>query len=212
MPLFQFDEPLLQDRVPLAHHHSHVNGAASGCCRERRGGAAAGAGGSGAPGGAGTNISLSVLPYSLPPIPPSFSDLTEKVRWAQENDEEVQRLVQAANQFATYACTWTGRTLYWGLMLVKYYDTLQNPDAITEPPVKQICDKSPFPSLPSLPPPSPMLQSPNTTVDPASVKCADPDAAKKNPECIFFCSSGTINHFIWHKAEALADLKKVGPP
>ncbi|CAI7842039.1 unnamed protein product [Closterium sp. NIES-54] len=71
----------------------------------------------------------------------TFSDLTEKVRWAQENDEEVQRLVQAANQFATYACTWTGRTLYWGLMLVKYYDTLQNPDAITEPPVKQICDK-----------------------------------------------------------------------
>ncbi|CAI5496310.1 unnamed protein product [Closterium sp. Naga37s-1] len=130
----------------------------------------------------------------------TFSDLTEKVRWAQENDEEVQRLVQAANQFATYACTWTGRTLYWGLMLVKYYDTLQNPDAITEPPVKQICDKSP------------MVQAPNTTVDPASVKCADPDGPKKNPECIFFCSSGTINHFIWHKAEALADLKKVGPP
>ncbi|CAI5500448.1 unnamed protein product [Closterium sp. Naga37s-1] len=131
----------------------------------------------------------------------TFSDLTEKVRWAQENDEEVQRLVQAANQFATYACTWTGRTLYWGLILVKYYDTLHNPDAITEPPVKQICDKSPMLKAP-----------PNTTADPASVKCADPDALKKNPECIFFCSSGTINHFIWHKAEALADLEKVGPP
>ncbi|CAI5480095.1 unnamed protein product [Closterium sp. Yama58-4] len=131
----------------------------------------------------------------------TFSDLPEKVRWAQENDEEVQRLVQAANQFATYACTWTGRTLYWGLMLAKYYDTLQNPEAITEPPVKQICDKSPMLKAP-----------PNTTADPASVKCADPDALKKNPDCIFFCSSGTINHFLWHKAEALADLKKVGPP
>ncbi|CAI5461572.1 unnamed protein product [Closterium sp. Yama58-4] len=132
----------------------------------------------------------------------TFSDLPEKVRWAQENDEEVQRLVQVANQFATYACTWTGRTLYWGLLLVKYHDTLENPDAITEPPVNQICDKSP------------MLESPNTTVDPAAVKCADPDGPKKNPECIYFCSSGTIksNLFVWHKAEALADLKKVGPP
>ncbi|CAI5519371.1 unnamed protein product [Closterium sp. Naga37s-1] len=71
----------------------------------------------------------------------TFSDLPAKIRWAQENDDAAQRLVHAANHMAQYACTWSGRRLYWALLLVKYHDVLQDPSAITEPTANEICTK-----------------------------------------------------------------------
>ncbi|CAI5460282.1 unnamed protein product [Closterium sp. Yama58-4] len=132
----------------------------------------------------------------------TFSDLPAKIRWAQENDDAAQRLVHAANHMAQYACTWSGRRLYWALLLVKYHDVLQDPSAITEPTANEICTKQP------------LLQPPPNATNPALVHCADPDAPKHQPDCAFFCAKATIpdSGLIWLRADVLRGLKKIGPP
>ncbi|CAI5460279.1 unnamed protein product [Closterium sp. Yama58-4] len=132
----------------------------------------------------------------------TFSDLPAKIRWAQENDDAAQRLVHAANHMAQYACTWSGRRLYWALLLVKYHDVLQDPSAITEPTANEICTKQP------------LLQPPPNATNPALVHCADPEAPKHQPDCAFFCAKATIpdSGLIWLRADVLRGLKKIGPP
>ncbi|CAI5934526.1 unnamed protein product [Closterium sp. NIES-64] len=132
----------------------------------------------------------------------TFSDLPAKIRWAQENDDAAQRLVHAANHMAQYACTWSGRRLYWALLLVKYHDVLQDPSAITEPTANEMCTKQP------------LLQPPPNATNPALVHCADPDAPKHQPDCAFFCAKATIpdSGLIWLRADVLRGLKKIGPP
>ena len=70
---------------------------------------------------------------------PRFSDLPEKIRWAQDHDEEAQRMVKSANGFAAYACTWSGRRLYWALLLLKYQVAMAEPEAVEEPTQEQMC-------------------------------------------------------------------------
>ena len=48
-------------------------------------------------------------------------------------------MVKAANEFAAYACTWSGRRLYWALLLLKYQAAMADPEAVEEPSGKQIC-------------------------------------------------------------------------
>eukprot|EP00850_Spirogloea_muscicola_P006760 SM000032S12144 [mRNA] locus=s32:710768:722399:- [translate_table: standard] len=72
----------------------------------------------------------------------NFDDLFEKVKWAKEHDTEVQEMVNNANRIARWGCSWTGRTLYWGILLVKYSKLQSNSSAIAEP--KKLCDASPI--------------------------------------------------------------------
>ena len=62
-----------------------------------------------------------------------FNDLPEKVRWAQEHDAEVVQMVGRANEVATHTCTFSGRTLYWAILLSKYAAAMTDPDSVKTP-------------------------------------------------------------------------------
>lgn len=130
----------------------------------------------------------------------TFSDLPEKVRWAQKHDAEAREIVKNSNEFAKAACTWHGRKLYWAVLLAKFQVALQAPEKITEP--ASFCDKEA------------MLKPPDGVKNPANVRCSDPDASSKQQNCAFFCAGGKISEdkFIWLKSDVLESLPRIGPP
>ena len=50
-------------------------------------------------------------------------------------------MVKAGSDFAAYACTWSGRRLYWALLLLKYQAAVAEPEAVEEPTAEQTCKK-----------------------------------------------------------------------
>ena len=126
-----------------------------------------------------------------------FKDLPEKVRWAQQHDEEVVGMVGRANEMATHACTFSGRTLYWGILLSKYAAAMTDPDAVKTPTI--ICKGSLI------------LKSPPDMAAP-SVNCTDPRVEEKQHPCTFFCMYSPMNEskLVW--MDRLEGIEPLGPP
>lgn len=131
----------------------------------------------------------------------TYDDLPEKVRWAQKNDERVRAIIRNANTIGESSCTWSGRRLYWGVLLVKYQAALARPQNISAP--TELCG-TPLPELRS---DVPAEKAPLT-------KCVDPEVDTKQAPCTFFCIGTQMNEtkYVWLSSDVLKDTKRIGPP
>ncbi|CAI5966811.1 unnamed protein product [Closterium sp. NIES-64] len=139
-----------------------------------------------------------------------FDNLIEKLRWAQSHDNHVHHMVAAAKRAAKWACTRSGHTLYWAILLIKYSkNALQDPSTIKAP-VKTLCQDPLDPALlemaglaaPSSPTSSPSLSLPDSWPPVCSRDNIDRSA---QPKCVYYCQKGVIpgKSFVWVSAEAL---------
>eukprot|EP00271_Cylindrocystis_brebissonii_P007456 TRINITY_DN21005_c0_g1_i1.p1 TRINITY_DN21005_c0_g1~~TRINITY_DN21005_c0_g1_i1.p1 ORF type:complete len:633 (+),score=80.04 TRINITY_DN21005_c0_g1_i1:272-2170(+) len=128
----------------------------------------------------------------------TFTDLHDVVLWARNNDDKVQRIVQRANDVARIACTWKGRALYWGILLVKYSKLLKHAKRIKAP--TNFCAEKPI--VVAQDPPTPEVPS-----------CLEPNVESYMAPCTYFCSRAPMPEakFIWLKSDVLDDYVRVGP-
>ncbi|CAI7876436.1 unnamed protein product, partial [Closterium sp. NIES-54] len=139
-----------------------------------------------------------------------FDNLIEKLRWAQSHDNHVHHMVAAGKRAAKWACTRSGHTLYWAILLIKYSkNALQDPSTIKAP-VKTLCQDPLDPALlemaglaaPSSPSSSPALSLPDSWPPVCSRDNID---RSTQPKCVYYCQKGVIpgKSFVWVSAEAL---------
>eukprot|EP00271_Cylindrocystis_brebissonii_P017882 TRINITY_DN4858_c0_g2_i1.p1 TRINITY_DN4858_c0_g2~~TRINITY_DN4858_c0_g2_i1.p1 ORF type:complete len:543 (-),score=68.91 TRINITY_DN4858_c0_g2_i1:277-1905(-) len=128
----------------------------------------------------------------------TFTDLPAVIKWAQTHDEQVTQMVKQASELAAYTCSWKGRMLYWGILLVKYTKLLKDAHAIQAP--TNICTDKP------------LLTSPEKMLA-EGVGCEDKDVDAKQVPCTFFCTKKGIpeEKFIWLHGDTLKDVERVGP-
>ncbi|CAI7897333.1 unnamed protein product [Closterium sp. NIES-53] len=109
-----------------------------------------------------------------------------------------------------WACTRSGHTLYWAILLIKYSkNALQDPSTIKAP-VKTLCQDPLDPALlemaglaaPSSPSSSPALSLPDSWPPVCSRDNID---RSTQPKCVYYCQKGVIpgKSFVWVSAEAL---------
>lgn len=129
----------------------------------------------------------------------TFTDLPVKLQWAQKNDKEVIKMVQKANAIAQHVCTWEGRTLYWGILLVKYAEAMHDPNRIERP--TNFCSGKPILESPDLPTPLVSCEGTEKEVD-----------SKQYP-CTYYCIKKPMNEskFVWLTNDTLAGVQRVGP-
>eukprot|EP00475_Leptophrys_vorax_P003563 TRINITY_DN12108_c0_g1_i4.p2 TRINITY_DN12108_c0_g1~~TRINITY_DN12108_c0_g1_i4.p2 ORF type:complete len:354 (-),score=31.29 TRINITY_DN12108_c0_g1_i4:1543-2493(-) len=120
-----------------------------------------------------------------------FSDLFDRIEWANGHSREVKRIIHQANKLASLTCTWEGRRLYWAILLVKYATSamedssqVQRPDKLFQcnhPPAQMDVENGPNSFEPEVREPL----------------CGSEDEIKNESPCGHFCKGGEIVESKW---------------
>lgn len=136
-----------------------------------------------------------------------FQDTYKQLEWVQQNDAAVKSILPHAHDVARWACTWSGRTLYWAILLIKYSkDALEIPTAAKPP--ASICNHA-FPTEAMRPAKS--LKEQQGMVPPQwPPRCQlESYSEVEQPPCAFFCIHGSMRGLPepWLSADSLNHIK-----